>query len=417
MVYIINQEGKPLMPTERHGKVRRMLRDGRAHVVRRIPFTVQLGYTSDEYRQPVSLGIDAGTQHIGVSASTTKKELFSAEVELRKDVTKKISERRMYRRNRRYRKTRYRKPRWLHRERTEGWLTPTVRNRINRHLHIIGMLHSVLPVTKTVIETAQFDIEKIKNPGISGTDYQNGPQKDFGGVREYVLWRDGHKCCHCKGKSGDKILEVHHIESRQTGGNTPDNLITLCKTCHKAHHDHKIRLEARRGIPFRAPSQMSTMRKALLNKARTMFPNVRNTYGYITKEARISNGIEKTHCADAFCIAGNVKAQRLGSFLLFRCLPRHTRSLHVANYKKGGIRRPAVAPHWINEKLRLQRYDTVKWNGIRCFIAGSTNGRPVLRDINWGLVTPTASVNAKSVRFLCRLHGRMLSSQLPQSIA
>lgn len=417
MVYVLNQEGKPLMPTARHGKVRRMLRDGKAHVVRKFPFTIQLDYAVSGYLQPVSLGIDAGTQHIGVSASTEKRELFSAEVELRKDVTKKMSERRMYRRNRRYRKTRYRKPRWQHRGRTEGWFTPTVRNRIDRHLHVIGMLHSVLPVTKTIIETAQFDIEKIKNPDISGADYQNGPQKDYGGVREYVLWRDGHKCCHCKGKSGDKILEVHHIETRQTGGNAPDNLITLCKTCHKAHHDHKIHLDVKRGIPFRDPSQMNTMRKALLNKARTMFPNVHNTYGYITKDARISNGIEKTHCADAFCIAGNVRAERLGTYLLCRCLPRHTRSLHVANFKHGGIRRSSVAPRWINQRLRLQRYDTVEWNRVRCFIAGSTSGRLVLRDINWKLVTPTASVNAKSVRFLCRLHGRILTSQLPQSAA
>jgi len=417
MVYVLNQEGKPLMPSTRHGKVRRMLRDGKAHVVRSIPFTIQLDYAASAYLQPVSLGIDAGTQHIGVSASTKTKELFSAEVELRKDVKKKVSERRMYRRSRRYRKTRYRKPRWQHRRRADKWLTPTVRNRIDRHLYVIDMLHSVLPITKTIIETAQFDIAKIKAPDISGLEYQNGPQKDYGGVREYVLWRDEHKCCYCKGNSGDKILEVHHIETRQTGSNAPDNLITLCKTCHKAYHDHKIHLDVKSGIPFRDPSQMNIMRKALLSKARAMFSNVHTTYGYITKDTRINNGIEKTHCADAFCIAGNVKAERLGTFLFCRCLPRHTRSLHVANFRRGGIRRPAVAPHWINENLRLQRYDTVEWNGIRCFIAGSTNGRTVLRDINWKLVTPTASVNAKSVRFLCRLHGRLLSSQQPQSPA
>ena len=414
MVYVLNKNGEPLMPTKRHGKVRRMLRDGKAHVARSFPFTIQLDYSTSGYLQPVSLGVDAGTQHIGMSASTDTKELFSAEVELRSDVKKKISERRMYRRNRRYRKTRYRKPRWQHRGRTENWLAPTVKNKIERHLHVIGMAHSVLPITKTVIETAQFDIAKIKNPNISGVEYQNGPKKDYGGVREYVLWRDGHKCCHCKGNSGDKILEVHHIETRQTGSNAPDNLVTLCKTCHKAYHDHKIHLDVKSGIPFRDPSQMNIMRKALLNKARTMFPNVHNTYGYITKDTRISNGIEKTHCADAFCIAGNLKAERLDTFLLCHCLPRHTRSLHVANFRKGGVRRPTVAPHWLNENLRLQRYDTVEWNGIRCFISGSTNGRPVLRDINWKLVTPTTSVNAKTVRFLCRLHGRLLSSQQPQ---
>lgn len=402
------------MPTARHGKIRRMLHDGVAHVVRSVPFTIQLDYESRSYTQPISLGIDAGTQHIGVSASTEQKELFSAEIELRKDVMKKMSERRMYRRNRRYRKTRYRKPRWKHRGRSEGWYTPSIRNRIDRHMYVISLLHSVLPIARTIIETAQFDIAKFKNPDIEGISYQNGPQKGFWDVREYVLWRDNHECCHCHGKSGDKILEVHHIETRQTGSNSPENLITLCKTCHKASHNDKIQLTVKRVISLRDPSQMNVMRKALLEAARVAFRNVHSTFGSITKNVRISNGIKKTHCADAFCIAGNVKAERLGFYLLCRCVPRHTRSLHVANFKKGGIRRPAVAPRWISESLRLQRYDTVQWNGIRCFIAGSTNGRLVLRDINWKLVTPTASVNAKTVKFLCRLHGRMLASQLPQ---
>ena len=38
MVYVLNMDGRPLMPTERHGKVRRMLRDGKAKVIRRCPY-------------------------------------------------------------------------------------------------------------------------------------------------------------------------------------------------------------------------------------------------------------------------------------------------------------------------------------------------------------------------------------------
>ena len=44
MVYVLNKDGGPLMPTERHGKVRRMLKEGKAKVVRREPFTIQLLY-------------------------------------------------------------------------------------------------------------------------------------------------------------------------------------------------------------------------------------------------------------------------------------------------------------------------------------------------------------------------------------
>ena len=61
--------------------------------------------------QPVTLGIDAGYRHIGLSATTAKEELFASEVELRTDVSKLLSDRRELRRSRRNRKTRHRAPR------------------------------------------------------------------------------------------------------------------------------------------------------------------------------------------------------------------------------------------------------------------------------------------------------------------
>ena len=401
MVYVLDIDGTPLMPTERHGKVRRLLRDGLAHVVRLQPFTIQLDYESTTYRQEVSLGIDAGSVHIGVSATTEKKELFAAEVVLRADIVKKLASRLEMRRARRNRKTRYRKPRFDNRRRAEEWLAPSIRNKVDSHLKVIRLVHSILPVNKTTIEVAQFDAHKIKNDAIQGVDYQQGEQMGFWNVREYVLARDGHKCQHCKGKSGDKILNVHHLESRLTGGNSPRNLITLCETCHKAYHRGEFELRIKRGTSLRDAAVMNIMRWAVYEKANQEFENVRFTYGYITKHIRIENGIEKTHSADAFCISRNVKAQRLGGYLKCRCIPRHTRALHVCNPKRGGIRRSAVASHWIG-KSRLQRYDSVEWNGVKCFIFGSTHGRPVLRDIDGKSKIPTVSVNAKEVKFMYR---------------
>ena len=57
MVYIISQDGQPLMPTNRHGKVRHLIKDGKAKVVRRCPFTIQLLYSSTSYTQPITLGV------------------------------------------------------------------------------------------------------------------------------------------------------------------------------------------------------------------------------------------------------------------------------------------------------------------------------------------------------------------------
>ena len=55
MVYVILQDGQTLMPTDRHGKVRRLLKSGKAKVVKRCPFTIQLLYNSTDYTQEISL--------------------------------------------------------------------------------------------------------------------------------------------------------------------------------------------------------------------------------------------------------------------------------------------------------------------------------------------------------------------------
>lgn len=306
MIYVRSKEGKALMPSERGWRIGYLLRHGKAHVVSRVPFIVQLDYESTTYTQEVSLGIDAGSKHIGVSASSEKRELLAAQVELRSDVVNLLSTRKELRRTRRNRKTRYRKSRFDNRKRKDGWLAPSIEQKVESHLKVIRLVHKLLPITKTTIEVAQFDAQKIKNPDIKGDEYQQGEQMGFWNVREYVLARDGHKCVHCNGKSKDPILNVHHLESRKTGSNSPSNLVTLCETCHKAYHRGEFELKIKRGTTLRDAAVMNIMRWAVYERAKTEFGNVHLTYGYITKHTRIENGIAKTHAADAFCIAKNL---------------------------------------------------------------------------------------------------------------
>ena len=407
MIYVRSKEGKALMPSERGGRIGYLLRHGKAHVVSRVPFVVQLDYESTTYTQDVSLGIDAGSKHIGVSASSERKELLAAQVELRSDVVNLLSTRRELRQTRRNRKTRYREQRFYNRKKKDGWLTPSVEQKVESHLKVIRLVHKLLPITKTTIEVAQFDAQKIKNTDIKGNEYQQGEQMGFWNVREYVLARDGHKCIHCKGKSRDPILNVHHLESRKTGGNSPSNLVTLCETCHKAYHRGEFELKIKRGTTLRDAAVMNIMRWAVYEQAKEEFRNVHLTYGYVTKHTRIENGITKTHAADAFCIAKNVHAIRLGTFFMCRCVPRHTRALHVANPKKGGIRRSCIASHKIG-KSRFQRFDMVRWKGKECFIFGSTKGRPVLRDIKGIKMHENNSVNIKTISFLKRLRKNII---------
>ena len=370
-VFVLNMRGQALMPCS-PPKARKLLRAGKAVPVRRTPFVIQLTVPTGETKQPITLGVDAGYKHVGLSATTAKEELLASEVELRQDVTGLLSDRLALRRARRNRKTRYRAPRFANRVRSEhkGWLAPSVENRIQAHISRIEAVCRVLPITKIVIETASFDIQKIKNPEVEGTDYLQGDQLGFRNVREYVLFRDGHVCQACKGRSKDLILNVHHIESRKTGGDAPGNLITLCEACHKAYHAGKLKqFSPRRGASFRAESFMGIMRWTVLNRLRERHPElpVTNTYGYLTKHKRIVAGLPKTHCADAFCIAGVLDAKRRGEYLFQKLTRRHNRRIHKLTILKGGVRKRHQAPYLVHG-FRL--FDKVLCKGEVGFIFG-----------------------------------------------
>lgn len=371
MVYVLDIAGNPLMPTERHGKVRRMLNSGQAKVVRRTPFTIQLCYESGHEVQEVALGVDAGSKTIGLSATTDKKELFASEVQLRNDIVDLLSTRRELRRGRRNRKTRYRAPRFLNRRCHAGWIAPSVRQKIDTHLQAVRNVCKILPIAKIVVETASFDIQKLKNPDIAGEQYQQGEQLDFWNVREYVLWRDGHKCQCCKGKSGDKILNVHHIESRKTGGDAPNNLITLCETCHDGHHKGVVKLPAsiKRGRKFNHETFMSIMRWAFYNRLKEEHPDkaVSHTFGYITKNTRIQHKLPKTHAADARCISGHPTAAPMSHLFKQKKVRNHNRQIHKANPSKGGKRKANQSTRVV---FGFRRFDKVRFQNRECFIFG-----------------------------------------------
>ncbi len=388
-VYVLNTQGHPLMPSQPR-KARLLLKAGKAKVARMIPFTIQLLYGSSGYKQEVSLGIDAGTQHIGVSATTEKTVLFEAEVKPRTDIQELLATRSQFRRARRNRKTRYRKARFLNRRKPKGWLAPSVQHKVDAHLKVIRLVHTLLPISNTTIEVAQFDLQKIKNPDILGVEYQQGPQLDFWNVREYVLARDSHLCQRCLGKSKDPILNVHHIESRKTGGDRPDNLITLCETCHdlihRTHQEDKIK---RKNNGFRDATQMSIIRWFIYEQAKAAFSNVHLTYGYLTKHTRITNGLEKSHLIDARCISGNPLANSDGAWYLVKLVRRNNRQLHKATIRKGGKRQRNTAPKYVHG-FRL--FDCVRYQGTVCFVFGRrSSGSFDLRLLNGTKVSPSAN--------------------------
>lgn len=307
--------------------------------------------------------MDSGFLHVGLSAFTEKQELISADVELRNDIVKLNSERSQYRRARRNRKTWYRKPRFLNRKKPEGWVAPSIQHKHDSHVKLIEKVAAMLPVAKVVVEVSAFDIQKIKNPDIEGVDYQNGEQKGFLNAREYVLYRDGHKCQHCKGKSKDPILQVHHLESRQTGGDRPSNLLTLCKTCHDKVSLGQIVLKAKPSKGFKSETFMSMVRWKIVNTLKEKGFDTAYTYGYITKAKCIEIGLPKRHTNDAFVIADGVSQKRTETTFAIKQVRKCNRKL----FKGDRSHLPNTAPRLVKG---FQRFDKVLFEDKEAFIFG-----------------------------------------------
>ena len=95
LTFVQNINGKPLMPTTRGCRIRRLLKTGAAKVVGHNPFTVRLLYQTADATQALTLGIDPGRTNIGVAVVSENGDcVFSAKLETRnKDVSKLMAER------------------------------------------------------------------------------------------------------------------------------------------------------------------------------------------------------------------------------------------------------------------------------------------------------------------------------------
>ena len=410
MIYILSKNGKPIMPTKNHAKVRLLLKCGKAKVIKRAPFTIQLLSTSKTYKQDVTLGIDAGSKHVGLSATTSKQELFVAELRPRNDVVELLSSRRELRRSRRNRKTRYRKARFNNRvhSKHKGWLAPSVEVKIWNHIQGINLVNKLLPLTTIRVETAEFDLQRLKamEEGDSlpvGKDYQLGEQYNCYNTRQYILHRDGYKCNCCGAKSTKKKevkLHIHHLESRKTGGNSPSNLITLCESCHKLYHAGKLEIpvKKRKIKSMRDATFMGIMRKTLIERLRNMFPNIeiKETMGYITKYWRERKNIEKSHTSDAFVIAKNLDAKRLDKSLLIIPKRQHNRQIHKCTINKSGKRKVNQTPKYV---FGYKLFDKVLCLGQEGFIFGRrSSGQFDIRKL--GGIKISASINYKKIKLL-----------------
>ncbi len=378
MVYVISTENKALMPCS-PVIARLLLKQAKAKCIKRNPFTIKLLYEATDYTQELTLGIDTGSSKIGSAVVNDKKEVvYISEVEIRNDISDKMTQRSKYRRNRRSRKTRYRKPRWLNRKSSIkiDRFSPTMISKIDSHMKEINFVKTILPITKIIIETATFDPHALKNPSVLKNKwlYQRGINYGFANTKAYVLARDNHTCQNCKGKSKEKKLEVHHIVFRKDGGSDEqENLMTLCKTCHDHAHKGDIVLKGGKVKGhLKHATQMNSIRIQLLRR----LPQAEETFGFITKEHRQVIGLPKEHYMDAVVIASQGKDIRFKSdiVILKKCIPK-------GDYQQTkGVRSQQRIPTGKIQGFR--KFDKVKYLGNEYFIKGRmSTGYAILMDI------------------------------------
>lgn len=333
LVYVISKNGVPLMPSIRNGHIRKLLKQKQAKIVKRDPFTIQLLYETDDIVQDVELKIDTGYQHIGISACSDKSEIYSAEIELLDGQKQRTEDRRKLRRTRRNR-LRYRKCRFKNRKVEEGWIAPSIQHKINSHVKAVAKVVSILPISKILLEVANFDIQKLKNPDISGKEYQEGELYDFRNVREYIFFRDNYTCQIC-GKNAFKdgvSLHWHHKEYwRGNHSNSPANGLTVCTKCHcSKNHQPGGTLWGLKATQqeFKAETYMATVRKIILNAVKEQFDiPVEAACGYLTKDKRITLELDKTHYNDAYCIGDKQPESRLVEPIFYKEKRKNNRIL------------------------------------------------------------------------------------------
>ena len=381
---VLDQNGKPLMPTKRLGKVYRLLKTKKAHIVSYEPFTIQLDYEPDTHAiQPMTLGVDSGAIHSGYSVANEQREYYSSEVIARDNISYRISDRRMYRQNRRYRKTRYRKPRFNNRKnKKKGWLPPSLEQKVAVQLNEIDHLHRHFPIETIIVEVAEFNIQKIKNPDISGKDYQQGTLQGYN-IRNYLLEKHGRKCFYCDKEVSN--FEVEHMLPKAKGGsNRIDNLTLSCHSCNQKKGTLTAEEFIKQTLPaekvakklkqlskekrlFKYMAHMNATRWTLYDAINDKYPNVKMTYGYITKYNRIQAGLPKAHHIDAKCITGFAQVPSFDTTVVKMKMRRHNRQLHRATFSKGHVRKAASLP---TVMFGFRLYDIVMYNNHRYYIKG-----------------------------------------------
>ena len=403
-VFVLGINGSLLMPTH-PAKARKLIKEKKAVVVGYKPFTIQLTYETTEYTQPVTIGVDTGARFIGIAIESEGRILAKGEIELRTDVSRLISKRSLFRRNRRVRNLRYRKVRFDNRTRTKGWLPPSIQSRVDNTIMWIEKFRDLVPSPKIIVEVGKFDVQKMENENIESYEYQQGDAHGFYNNRYYVFARDNYKCQICNGKSKDSKLQTHHIIFKSNGGSDRvKNLATVCATCHKGYHSGKIKHKFKKPRQYKETVFMNILKIRIVKR---LGCNI--THGYITTPHRKSLSLKKSHVNDAIAITGIKKIiKNNNSLFIVKQFRKKKRILHEVNARKRKGKNTTQIRNERNVKYfkGFYRGDKVFVNNQYGYIYGfKKNIHVYVKDIDKNnIIMPhqkTKIINLKYLKFTC----------------
>lgn len=150
-------------------------------------------------------------------------------------------------------------------------------------------------------------------------------------------------------------------------------------------------------MKFNDATFMGIMRWDFYNQLKALYPDISLTYGYITKDVRITNNLAKTHFIDARCISRNPLAVSDNTVYFLKKRRRHNRQIHKFSILKGGRKKHNQAGYLV-KGYRL--FDKVKYNCKEYFIFGRrASGFFDIRTLN-GEKVNKGSISCKKLKLL-----------------
>jgi 5-methylcytosine-specific restriction endonuclease McrA len=378
-VFVLGKNKKPLMPcTEKRARL--LLERGRAVVVRMHPFTIRLKDRTDGDVQPVSIKLDPGSKVTGVAVVRDEEQadaetgevqqtahvLWLAEITHRgHQISNALTSRSAMRRRRRN-NLRYRKPRFNNRTREPGWLAPSLQHRVDTITSWVRRLQLLAPIAAISQELVRFDTQKMENPEIKDTEYQQGTLAGYE-CREYLLEKWRRKCAYCGAE--DVPLQIEHIHPRNPktgapGSDRVSNLTLACEPCNQRKGNQPVeeflakkpevlkKVLANAKAPLRDAAAVNTTRWALLNTLKATGLTVKTGSGGQTKFNRARLEVPKTHALDAACVG------RVDAIHSWNCPTLVIKATGRGSYQRTRLNRFGFPRGYLMRSKRVQGFGT-----------------------------------------------------------